>query len=71
MKRKLTIAALAALAAAALAAVAFGSDAGGSARAIAAIAKGTGITFVDADHSGKPRRRLRSQYHDLRESRNG
>jgi hypothetical protein len=62
MKRKLTIAALAALAAAALAAVAFGSDAGGSARAIAAIAKGTGITFVDADHSGKPRRRLRARY---------
>jgi hypothetical protein len=54
MKRKLTIVALAALAAAALAAVAFGSDAGSSARAIAAIAKGTGITFVDADHSGKP-----------------
>ena len=52
MKRKLTIVALAALAAAALAAVAFGSDAGSSARAIAAIAKGTGITFVTADQQG-------------------
>src|SRR5262245_56296289 len=54
MKGKLTIVALAALAAAALTAVAFGSDAGNSGRSIAAVARGTGITFVDADHSGKP-----------------
>jgi hypothetical protein len=34
--------------------VASGSNAPDSARTIKAVAQGTGITFIDADHSGKP-----------------
>jgi hypothetical protein len=54
MKGKLTIASAACLLAAVGASVALASARGGSERTITAISRGTGITFVDADHDGKP-----------------
>ena len=54
MKGKLTFVAMISVIAAVGASVPLGSAAGGSAKTITALGLGTGITRVDADHSGKP-----------------